>query len=129
MEGVAVGEHGAIVALTKLGAMLPNADQAVVEPAKVRDYLLSHSHPVGRFKAVVFEALGYRQADWTALRADLLRHAAQGAARPTEAGPFGQKYVVSATLTGPNGRQGSLVSIWLLEPPDLIPRFITAYPE
>lgn len=35
-------------------AKLPNAEQAVVEPAKVRDYLLSSAHPVGRFKAVVF---------------------------------------------------------------------------
>jgi hypothetical protein len=41
---------------------LPNPDRAVVDDAKVRDYLLSPSHPVGRFKAVFFAALGFSQA-------------------------------------------------------------------
>jgi hypothetical protein len=39
--------------------LLPNADRAIVPEAKVRDYLLSNAHPVGRFKAVFFIALGY----------------------------------------------------------------------
>jgi hypothetical protein len=38
---------------------LPNADRAVVEEAKVRDYLLSPTQPVGRFKSVFFVALGF----------------------------------------------------------------------
>jgi hypothetical protein len=41
---------------------LPNADRAIVDPAKVRDYLLSH--PVGRFKAAFFLSLGYSQDRW-----------------------------------------------------------------
>ena len=48
--------------------VLPQAEHAVVDAAKVRDYLLSHEHPVGRFKAVFFETLGYSQADWTQFR-------------------------------------------------------------
>ena len=47
--------------------MLPNAATAVIEPSKIRDYLLSSSHPIGRFKAVVFTALGYSQEDWPRL--------------------------------------------------------------
>ena len=39
--------------------LLPGADRAIVDAAKVRDYLLSPEHPVGRFKAVFFGALGY----------------------------------------------------------------------
>jgi hypothetical protein len=38
---------------------LPNADRAVIEDAKVRDYLLSATHPIGRFKSVFFVALGF----------------------------------------------------------------------
>jgi hypothetical protein len=38
---------------------LPNADRAVVDPAKLRDYLLAAGHPVGRFKARFFVSLGY----------------------------------------------------------------------
>ena len=38
---------------------LPFAERAIVEPEKVREYLLSPTHPVGRFKAAFFHALGY----------------------------------------------------------------------
>ncbi len=38
---------------------MPGAERAVIDSAKIRDYLLSPSHPVGRFKAVFFASLGY----------------------------------------------------------------------
>jgi hypothetical protein len=60
--------------------MLPNAKRALVAPNKVRDYLLSPSHPVGRFKAAVFAALGYTQENWERLRDDLLAIASSGTA-------------------------------------------------
>jgi hypothetical protein len=42
---------------------LPERSQAVVEERKVRGYLLSRSHPVGRFKARVSAALGGSTVD------------------------------------------------------------------
>jgi hypothetical protein len=109
--------------------MLLNAARAVVEPSKVRDYLLSPSHPVGRFKSVVFFALGYSQSDWTKLRDDLLARASAGEALPGERNQYGQKYTVSGTLTGPNGRTGLFTTVWLLETEASAPRLLTAYPE
>ena len=53
--------------------MLPAAERAHIDPAKVRDYLLSEVHPVGRFKAVVFQALGYTAEAWEELRDASLR--------------------------------------------------------
>ncbi|MGH7818267.1 MAG: DUF6883 domain-containing protein [Candidatus Binatia bacterium] len=35
---------------------IPNADRAVVDPRKLRDYCLSPIHPRGRHKARVFAA-------------------------------------------------------------------------
>jgi hypothetical protein len=64
---------------------LPNSDRSVVDDAKVRDYLLSPSHPVGRFKSVFFAALGFSQADWQALRDALLELASSDAATPRHA--------------------------------------------
>ena len=52
---------------------LPNIENAVIDSEKSRDYLLSVSHPVGRFKAVFFSSLGYSQEDWQQLEADLRR--------------------------------------------------------
>lgn len=109
--------------------MLPNAANAFIESSKVRDYLLSPTHPVGRFKAVVFQSLGYTRENWHRLRDDLLAHARSGTVRPAEVSAFGQKYLVSGTLTGPNGRAGVFVRVWLLSSEAVGPRFLTAYPE
>jgi hypothetical protein len=35
------------------------AEHAVIKPAKIRDFLLSTSHPVGRFEAPFFANLRY----------------------------------------------------------------------
>ena len=48
---------------------LPNADQAVVDIAKLRDYCLNPLHPVGKHKARVFRsALGFTIDDAERLR-------------------------------------------------------------
>ena len=108
--------------------MLLNVRKAVVEPSKVRDYLLSPSHPVGRFKAVVFLALGYTQDNWGKLKDDLLAIAQTGDAVPAEPSTYGQKYEVSGKLTGPNGQVRYFKTLWLVESGKSVPRFLTAYP-
>ena len=55
---------------------------AVVDVEKVRDYLLSSTHPVGRLKAAFFMGLGYRAEDWGGLHKDLLDLALVDAATP-----------------------------------------------
>ena len=109
--------------------MLPDAAKAVIEPSKVRDYLLSSSHPVGRFKAVVFLALGYTQENWEKLRDDLLVIARTGEAVRAEPSTYGQKYEVSGKLAGPNGQVRHFKTIWLVESEKSVPRFLTAYPR
>jgi hypothetical protein len=47
-----------------------------VDEQKVRDYLLSPVHPVGRFKARVFAALGFYARNADAFVAELRRIAA-----------------------------------------------------
>ena len=44
-----------------LRVRLPGAQGAIVDPAKVRDYMLSPSHPVGWSKARFLRSLGYAQ--------------------------------------------------------------------
>jgi hypothetical protein len=73
---------------------LPNSDRTVIDDAKVRDYLLSPSHPVGRFKSVFFAALGFSQANWQTLRDALLELARSDSATPGQPSPFGQKFEV-----------------------------------
>lgn len=68
---------------------VPGADHAVIEPRKLRDYLLSPAHPVGRFKAAFFASLGYTQEAWGTLSADLRRHALEGELLREVTSPFG----------------------------------------
>ena len=107
---------------------LPNADRTVVEDAKVRDYLLSPTHPVGRFKSVFFIALGFSSDQWLLLRDALLDLARTGDAAPGQPGPFGLKFEIRATLTGPSGRQGSVMTVWMVSYGQDFPHFVTAYP-
>ena len=106
---------------------LPSAEHAVVEPAKVRDYLLSPVHPVGRFKARVFRRLGFRQDEWEQLRDALLELAATGEASKGQPSNHGQKYEVRGILEGPEGA-AFVVTIWIVLKGEESPRFVTAYP-
>ncbi len=108
--------------------MIPTADKAIIEASKVRDYLLSPVHPVGRFKCTVFSALGYTQDNWELLARDLRQLALSDEVTLGQSGPHGQKYEVNGKLIGPNGRSGHFVTVWLVKPADLLPRLITAYP-
>jgi hypothetical protein len=108
--------------------MLPAVERAHIDSAKVRDYLLSDVHPVGRFKAVVFQALGYTAEEWERLRDDLLALARKSEAVPGQASTFGRKYEVSGSLRGPNGREAKFTCVWLVAVDDDAPRFITAFP-
>jgi hypothetical protein len=108
---------------------LPGVANAVIEPRKLRDYLLSHEHPVGRTKAVFFEGLGYSRENWHVLASDLRSQAEQARATEVETTQFGTKYEVRGTLTGPEGNQAETVSVWIILRGEDFPRFVTAYPE
>ena len=108
--------------------LLPNADGAVIDQTKLQDYLLSYAHPVGRFKARFFVALGFSAGRWAELEAALRsQHLTQDAAK-TESGPHGQSYAIRAILTGPGGQSAQVVSIWFVRVGEQHPRFVTAYP-
>ena len=107
---------------------LPNADRAVVAPEKVRDYLLSPTHPVGRLKAAFFVVLGYSQEDWSQLQRHLLQIASEDAAVNGRFSRFGKKYEVPAMLTGPTGRSAKVLTVWIVRHGEDAPRFVTAMP-
>ena len=95
---------------------IPNADRAVIDARKLHGYLLSQSHPIGRFKAAFFRSLGYSAEGWPLLEADLRAHLSHDAV-PDEPSQYGQKYTIRATLVGPSGQTAGVA------------RFVTAYPE
>jgi hypothetical protein len=107
---------------------LPNIENAVIDSEKLRDYLLSSSHPVGRFKAAFFSSLGYTREDWKQLEADLRRqHLTRDAVLCRETS-YGRKYEIRGRIRGPAGKAREVVSIWIILVGEKVPRFVTAYP-
>lgn len=104
------------------------AELAVVDAAKVRDYLLSPEHPVGRFKAEFFARVGYSRNDWQLLAANLRALVASEDATPGDQSPFGDKYEVRGTIVGPTGRDAKVVTVWIILAGESAPRFVTAFP-
>jgi hypothetical protein len=107
---------------------LPEADRAIIDVAKVRDYLLSPEHPVGRFKATFFASVGYVRRDWERLRQELVSVAVAGDATPGQPSAFGEKYEVRGSIMGPTGRRFAVVTVWIVLRGESVPRFVTAYP-
>jgi hypothetical protein len=107
---------------------LPRASEAIVDARKVHDYLLSESHPLGKFKAAFFGWLGYSRDEWELLAIDLRAQAVRFDATPTEERAFGRKYEVRGTIIGPSGRSARLVSIWIVRTGENTPRLVTAFP-
>jgi hypothetical protein len=107
---------------------IPFAERAVVEGEKVREYLLSATHPVGRFKAAFFSLLGYTDEKWPELQRDLLQIAVRGDAVQGKFSRFGNKYEVPAILTGPSGRSAAVLTVWIVRHGEEIPRLVTAMP-
>ena len=107
---------------------LPAADRALIQTEKLRDYLLSTEHAVGRFKAAFFAGMGYSRQDWRQLQMDILQIAQSGVAVERQLSTFGQKYEVNGILRGPSGRETRVTTIWIVKSGEDFPRLVTVYP-
>lgn len=95
----------------------------------MRDYLLSPTHSVGRFKAALFTQLGYAQERWQELERDLRAQHLTSEAEEISGTRHGRKYRIQEPLVGPNGKKAELVSIWIIRRGETAPRLVTAYPR
>jgi len=108
---------------------LPNAELAIIDPRKLRNYALSLLHPVGRFKAAFFSRLGFTAENWERLDLELRRMAVSETAELGERTPFGQKYLIRAFLLGPKGVRAKIRSVWIILDGEQAPRLVTILPE
>ena len=106
---------------------VPNAASAVVGEGKVRDYLLSSIHPVGRYKAQFFGSLGYDQESWRRLALDLRAILANEVSKVVEI-DFGTKYVVPGQVVALDGAATNVITVWIILSDEDVPRLVTAYP-
>ena len=108
--------------------MLPDADRARVDRAKVVDYLLSRDHPDGRSKAEFFARFGFKVEGWQVF-AEALK--AVGISNPVAAvvqSSHGTRYIVDGPINSPDGRTPRIRTVWIVEPGRPGPRLVTAHP-
>jgi len=107
---------------------LPHAEDVRIDESKVRGYLLSASHPIGRSKARLFAAIGFNQGSAAAFIDELRRIAATEDVSADVVTPFGRKYAVHGHLRGPVGSR-PVATIWLLEHGQKRVRLVTVRPR
>ncbi len=107
---------------------IPEANRAVVEDAKVRDYPLNLSRPDGGSKAIWFHSLGYHRDKWQDLANELLAIAQNYTTFDTEITRFDVKYKALDIVGRSEHRPGVVLTVWIVEDNDP-PRLVTAYPE
>jgi hypothetical protein len=107
---------------------LPNADDAQVEFEKLRYYLISETHPIGRSKGRFFRSIGFDESRLAVLKHGLIAIARTEDIVEAVASPHGTKYIVDGSIATPSGEQVRLRTVWIVDKGQDNPRFVTAYP-
>ncbi|TLD42068.1 MAG: putative adhesin/hemolysin precursor [Candidatus Jettenia ecosi] len=107
---------------------IPNADCAVVDIRKLRDYCLNSLHDEGKHKARLFESvLGITADDAEQLRNIILQIVKTHEAKLGRRDEYGQRYTVDFLLEW-KGKQAKIRSGWIIEHNSNIPRMTSCYP-
>lgn len=110
---------------------LPNADRAVVDIEKLRDYSLNPNHPEGKHKARVFlAALGLKADDAESLRASILEAVLTAEAEEQLSTPYGRRFVVDFQATSFDKYVATskvIRSAWIIRNDEDFPRLTSCY--
>ena len=107
---------------------LPNADLAVVERAKITEYLLNPEHPDNGGKAAFFVSLGFSRTDWHGFANALRKLALTVDVTESMETMHGKKYIVDGELENGEGKTAWVRSIWIFDAGTDFLRLVTAYP-
>ena len=94
---------------------IPNAEHAIVDIRKLRDYCLNPQHHKGKHKARLFTALlGMNSNDAEELRNALLEAVKKQDTQLAEKDAYGQLYTLDFTLNW-RDKQATIRSAWIIE--------------
>lgn len=107
---------------------LPNRENAYIPPLKLRAYLLSETHPVGKSKARLFRSAGFNEDNVTLLKEGLLAIAQSEEVRDVIESAHGVKYIIEGRIQTPAGSDIGVRTVWIIGTGHERPSFVTAYP-
>ena len=98
-----------------------------MDVVKLREYVLSQSHPRGRHKSRVFlAALDLAAADAGELRTALLESARTGDAVRGASDEFGTRYIVDLEMVR-STKRARVRGAWIIRMDDGVPRLTSCY--
>jgi hypothetical protein len=110
---------------------LPNAENAFVDIAKLRDYSLNPDHPHGKHKARRFkEKLGIEKDDAERLRRVILQAILEVDAIEQKGTLYGRRFVVDFELSWPEGIIMSMALVrttWIIRNDEDFPRLTSCF--
>ena len=107
---------------------IPNAENAVVELRKLKDYCLNTEHRTGKHKARLFlSMLGMSAKDASRLQEILLAAVKSHEAKLGLCDAFKQRYTIDFVLKWKN-ESAVIRSSWIIEVNSQIPRLTSCYP-
>lgn len=107
---------------------IPNAERALVDVRKLRDYCLDPAHDEGKHQARLFAAaVGMTAADAEDLCDARLKAVKTPTAPLGRRDEYGQRYIVDFMLEW-LGHQAMIRSGWIIERDSDTPRLTTCYP-
>ena len=107
---------------------LQNKENAYIPTAKLLNYLLSETHPIGKSKARYLRSMGFNETNVNLLKERLIAIAQSENVKETISSSHGVKYVIDGLLQTPVGISTQIRTIWVIEKGQERPRFVTAYP-
>ena len=106
---------------------LPNAESAVIDISKLRNYCLSQAHPDGRHKARVFFAvLGMTADDAEELRAAIIEGICRCEIRDKSKTPYGCRYVADIAVSR-RDKNAIVRTAWIIRDGESVPRLVSCY--
>jgi len=107
---------------------LPNGENAYIPSLKLKAYLLSETHSVGRSKAKFLRSIGFNEFNVDLLKQGLLAIAHSEDVKDTISSLHGVKYIIEGSLQTPVGGYIKMRTVWIINKGQERPRFVTAYP-
>jgi hypothetical protein len=102
-------------------------EEAVMPEDKLLRYLLLPR--VENDKSGFLAIAGYTMATWEVLQSDLYELTKTCEISGTAISPYGIKYEVRGTLTGPNSQALHVVTVWIMLEATGERRFVTLFPD
>ncbi|HRQ89164.1 MAG TPA: hypothetical protein PLA50_10215 [Bacteroidia bacterium] len=106
---------------------LPNHTNAIIDLAKIRDYVLNPDHPRGKHKAKVFaRVLGFDDRDAKELKRQILVRIGGSECLPGIADDYGQRFHADVPVAG---RFGEVIvrTGWIVLKGESAPRLTTCF--